>query len=219
MRTLSRKVSMIVGVSVLGWVSAARAAIESCTVCGGEDPYGFAETCCVTSSSVDGGNMDLPAQSTPYSEGFESGFSWLNWENCATDNNYYAIQYYDGNDNPIDGNYAMRLHTGGLSQSCLFPGMYALSDTVHVYAGYPYTFSAYTRNASNTVLMTALFYDVNGILLEVVDDYVSADAWTWHGTSMKLHAPANAAFAQVRFGLQTANEYTDVDDASIVYSP
>ena len=150
-----RTVSLMVGVSVLGWVSVARDWKE-CTVCGGEDQFGFQETCCSTVDTGGGSGIEGLVRSMNWTERFESGVSWLNWENCATDSNWSVAQYYDGNDNPAPGggSYAMRLHTGGLNESCSFYGVYAVGNPVTAIAGDAYTFSAYTRNASNAAMMT-----------------------------------------------------------------
>lgn len=220
MKRVLRTVSLIAGLITTSWLNSAYADFQECTVCGNQ--VGDWTSYCCTSVSGSDGSIGLPARAMTYVESFENGgnLTWLNWENCATDNNYYAIDYYDGNDvgAPNGGVYAMRLHTGGLNQtSCAYPGMYATSPALSLGAAGVYRFGVYTRNASNYLLFTVLWFDANGNLIQVNEGPVSSDSWSWHSTVQEVRSPVNAAYAQVRFGLQTASEYADIDYVTAAY--
>jgi hypothetical protein len=150
-----------------------------------------------------------------FSTSFEGGTSdWTTWANCEADNSWSAGSYYTATDNPapLGGAYDPRLHTTKFAPNCSFPGVYALSPPAQAFAGVTYRVQSQVRNAALAGTTFLLFFDSAGNELGGNSVSWAADAWRFNADpTLTAVAPANTASLRVRYGLNAADGFADID--------
>jgi len=158
-----------------------------------------------------------------YANSFESTADfptgWNSWQNCATDTTWSAAR--DQFPAPSGGSFDLRLHTTGfVSPPCQYPGIYALTPGIAATAGRDYRVEAWIRNGGNSGVTTILFYD--GADQEIGNQEIvwAPDTWQYGADpSLIAKSPANTQKLRLRFGLQTASAFADVDRVEVYLEP
>ncbi|WP_224372993.1 hypothetical protein [Hyalangium versicolor] len=180
------------------------------------------ETCMSCAADV-GSCLPINANSFESASDFSS---WTIWNNCATDSSWYVQRFYTLNDNPAPGGgaWALRIHTTGIPAGCVNPGVYALSPFILPgptnLAGKTVFVQNQSRNGSGAGTVSIHFYNTYDQELGAGFASWNSDAWLFNADPiLSAVAPAYTVKLRIRYGMNSANGYADMDLLRVTVSP
>lgn len=157
-----------------------------------------------------------------YDNGFEldSDFpaGWIVWHNCAADSDWFVQR--DPYPAPNGGSWGLRLHTTAFQTPCDWPGAYAASPPLPAQPGKTYRIETWSRNGGALGVTAILFRNASSTEIGYGEVFWTTDAWEYGADApLVATAPPGTVDFVVRFGLQAASTYTDLDLLKVYLEP